>query len=38
MSINQKILTKIMEDKSFEDVVKAWVLKKVYVRLNEEQL
>jgi hypothetical protein len=38
MGINQEIVAKIMDDKSFEDVVKAWVLKKFYVRRNEEHL
>jgi len=38
MDINQEIFTKIMDDKSFGAVVKDWMLKKVYDRLNEEQL
>ena len=35
MDTNQDIFTKIMDDKSFGDVVKEWMLYKVYNRLNE---
>ncbi|MEA1867015.1 MAG: hypothetical protein U9N19_02785 [Thermodesulfobacteriota bacterium] len=34
MDGNQDIFTKIMDDKSFGDVVKEWMLLKVYNRLN----
>ena len=34
MDSNQDIFTKIMDDKSFGDVVKEWMLLKVYNRLN----
>jgi len=34
MDGNQDIFTKIMDDKSFGDVVKEWMLFKVYNRLN----
>ena len=37
MDINQDIFAKIMDDKSFGDVVKEWMLYKVYNRLNEMQ-
>ena len=37
MDSNQDIFTKIMDDKSFGDVVKEWMLFKVYNRLNEMQ-
>lgn len=36
METNQDIFTKIMDDKAFGDIVKEWMLKKVYKRLNEE--
>jgi type I restriction enzyme R subunit len=35
MDNNQDIFTKIMDDKPFGDVVKEWMLYKVYHRLNE---
>ncbi len=35
MDMNQEIFAKIMDDKSFGDVVKEWMLKKVYQRLKE---
>lgn len=35
MDNNQDIFTKIMDDKTFGDVVKEWMLYKVYNRLNE---
>jgi len=37
MDNNQDIFTKIMDDKPFGDVVKEWMLLKVYNRLNEMQ-
>ncbi|MCD4654749.1 hypothetical protein K8T06_12555 [bacterium] len=37
MDSNQDIFAKIMDDKSFGDVVKNWMLLKVYNRLNEMQ-
>lgn len=37
MDNNQDIFTKIMDDKPFGDVVKQWMLLKVYNRLNERQ-
>ncbi|MBC8391423.1 MAG: type I restriction endonuclease subunit R, partial [Deltaproteobacteria bacterium] len=37
MDNNQDIFTKIMDDKPFGDVVKEWMLYKVYNRLNEMQ-
>jgi len=37
MDSNQDIFTKIMDDKSFGDVVKEWMLYKVYNRFNEMQ-
>jgi type I restriction enzyme R subunit len=37
MDSNQDIFTKIMDDKTFGDVVKEWMLFKVYNRLNEMQ-
>jgi len=35
MEDNQDIFTKIIDDPEFGDVVKAWMLKKVYDRLTE---
>lgn len=35
MDTNQEIFAKIMDDKAFGDVVKDWMLKKVYQRLTE---
>jgi type I restriction enzyme R subunit len=35
MDQNQDIFSKIMDDKDFAEVVKAWMLKKVYDRLNK---
>jgi type I restriction enzyme, R subunit len=35
MDSNLDIFTKIMDDKTFGDVVKEWMLYKVYNRLNE---
>jgi len=37
MDSNLDIFTKIMDDKTFGDVVKEWMLYKVYNRLNEMQ-
>jgi len=37
MDSNQDIFTKIMDDKTFGDVVKEWMLYKVYNRLTEMQ-
>ena len=37
MDQNQDIFNKIMDDKTFASVVKDYLLKKVYKRLNEEQ-
>lgn len=36
MDQNQEIFKKILEDKAFGGLVKDWMLKKVYARLNEE--
>jgi hypothetical protein len=35
MDSNMDIFTKIMDDTSFGDVVKEWMLYKVYNRFNE---
>ncbi len=37
MDSNQDIFTKIMDDKTFGDIVKEWMLYKVYNKLNEIQ-
>jgi type I restriction enzyme R subunit len=37
MEQNQDIFTKMMDDKDFGDVVKGYMLKKVYLRLNESK-
>ncbi|MGA1826313.1 MAG: UvrB domain 3-containing protein, partial [bacterium] len=36
MDQNQEIFEKILEDKAFGSLVKEWMLKKVYAKLNEE--
>ena len=36
MDQNQEIFEKILEDKAFGGLVKEWMLKKVYSKLNEE--
>ena len=36
MDQNQEIFEKILEDKAFGGLVKEWMLKKVYFKLNEE--
>jgi len=36
MDQNQEIFEKILEDKAFGGLVKEWMLKKVYTKLNEE--
>jgi len=36
MDQNQDIFDKILEDKAFGSLVKQWMMKKVYSRLNEE--
>ncbi|MGR3218206.1 MAG: type I restriction endonuclease subunit R [Candidatus Anammoxibacter sp.] len=36
MDQNQEIFEKILEDKAFGGLVKEWMLKKVYAKLNEE--
>ena len=36
MDLNQEIFTKILDDPEFGDTVRAWMLKKVYQRLNQE--
>jgi type I restriction enzyme, R subunit len=35
MDQNQDIFSKIMDDSGFAEVVKDWMLKKVYDRLNK---
>ena len=37
MEQNQELFARIMDDKSFADVVKQWMLQKVYKRLNEDK-
>ncbi len=36
MDLNQEIFAKILDDIDFGDTVRAWMLKKVYQRLNED--
>jgi len=36
MDLNQDIFTKIIDFKDFGEVVKEWMLRKVYTRLTQE--
>ena len=36
MDQNQDIFEKILEDKAFGSLVREWMMKKVYSRLNED--
>lgn len=37
MDQNQEIFTKVLDDKDFGEIVKTWMLKKVYNRINERK-